>query len=172
MCWKGPGSSAQRSCRDGDPGSRGAAAEEAPWAATKERKQKKPPKNAPAFDMGSEWTRLLGVDLRTIDGVNIMIAQAVYTEVGPDLSAFATERHFAPWLGLTPMRSISGGKAVKAMAPYLACPVYRLMTKGQAWIDRGEAYFEQKKADREMRSLLRRAHAMGMQLVPAATVSH
>jgi hypothetical protein len=168
--------------------------------------------------MGSEWTRLLGVDLRTIDGVNIMIAQAVPTEVGPDLSAFATERHFAPWLGLTPMRSISGGKvirhekrtvgnrltialrmgaetlersqsypgarfrylksrldgrkAVKAMTRYLACLIYRPMTKGQASIDRGAAYFEQKKADREMRSLLCRAQAMGMQLVPAATVSH
>ena len=57
------------------------------------------------------------------------------------------------------------------MARYLACLIYRLMTKGQAWIDRGEAYFEQKKADREMRSLLRRAQAMGMQLVPVATVS-
>jgi hypothetical protein len=42
----------------------------------------------------------------------------------------------------------------------------------QAWIDRGDSYFEQKKADRGMRPLLRRAQAMGMQLVPAATVSH
>ena len=145
---------------------------------------------------------MLGVDLRTIDGVNIMIAQAVYTEVGPDLSDFPTEGNFTSWLGLTPMRSISGGKvikhekkkvknrltvalrmgaetlersqsylgarfrylkarldgrkAVKAMARYLACLIYRLMTKGQAWIDRGEAYFEQKKADREMRSLQRK----------------
>jgi transposase len=179
-------------------------------------KQKKPPKNAPAFDMGLELTRLLGVDLRTIDGVNVMIAQAVYTEVGPDFSAFPTEGHFTSWLGLTPMRSISGGKvikhekrkiknrltialrmgaetlersqsylgarfrylkgrldgrkAVKAMARYLGCLVYRLMTKGQAWIDRSEAHFEQKKAEREIRSLTRRAQAMGMQLVPAATV--
>jgi len=179
-------------------------------------KQKKPPKNAPSFDIGAELTRLLGVDLRTIDGVNIMIAQAVYTEVGPDLSAFATEGHFTAWLGLTPMRSISGGKlikhekrtvnnrltialrmgaetlersksylgarfrhlksrldgrkAVKAMARYLACLIYRLMTKGQEWIDRGEAHFEQKKAEREIRSLTRRAQAVGMQLVPTATV--
>jgi transposase len=180
-------------------------------------KQKKPSKNAPEFDLGSELVRLLGVDLRTIDGVNVMIAQAVYTEVGPDLSSFPTERHFASWLGLTPMRSVSGGKvikhekkkvknrltaalrmgaetlersqsylggryrylkarlggrkAVKAMARYLACLIYRLITKGQAWIDRGAAYFEQKKADREMRSLQRRAQAMGMQLIPVATVN-
>ncbi len=197
--------------------------EEPPAATTGKRRRarkaqqpKKPTKNAPAFDMGAELVRLLGVDLRTIDGVNIMIAQAVYTEVGPDLSAFPTEGHFASWLGLTPMRSISGGKvikhekrkiknrltialrmgaetlersqsylgarfrylksrldgrkAVKAMARYLACLIYRLMTKGQAWIDRGEAYFEQKRAEREMRSLTRRAHAMGMRLVAVATV--
>jgi hypothetical protein len=65
---------------------------------------------------------------------------------------------------------LDGRKAVKAMARYLACLIYRLMTKGQAWIDRGEAYFEQKRAEREMRSLTRRAHAMGMRLLPVATV--
>lgn len=182
----------------------------------KAKQQKKPPKNAPGFEMGAELVRLLGVDLRTIDGVNIMIAQAVYTEVGPDFSSFPAEGHFTSWLGLTPMRSVSGGKvikhekrkvknrltnalrmgaetleksqsylgarfrylksrldgrkAVKAMARYLACLIYRLITKGQAWIDRGEAYFEQKKAEREMRSLTSRAQAMGMQLVPVAVV--
>lgn len=180
-------------------------------------KQKPPSKNAPEFDIGSELTRLLGVDLRVIDGVNTMIAQALYTEVGPDLSSFPTEGHFASWLGLTPMRSVSGGKvikhekkkvknrltaalrngaqtlersqsylgarfrylkarldgrrAVKAMARYLACLIYRLMTKGQVWIDRGEAYFEQKKAERELRSLQTKAQAMGMQLVPVARVN-
>lgn len=180
-------------------------------------KVKAPPKNAPAFDIGAELTRLLGVDLRTIEGVNIMIAQAVYTEVGPDLSAFPTERNFTSWLGLTPMRSVSGGKvikhekkrvknrladalrmgaatlersqsylgarfrylkarldgrrAVKAMARYLACLIYRLMTKGQAWVDRGEAYFEQKKVERELRTLQSRAQKMGLQLVPLATVN-
>jgi hypothetical protein len=180
-------------------------------------KVKPPPKNAPAFDIGRELTRLLGVDLRTIDGVNIHIAQTVYTEVGPDLSAFPTEGNFTSWLGLTPMRSVSGGKvikhekkrvknrladalrmgastlersqsylgarfrylkarldgrrAVKAMARYLACLIYRLMTKGQAWIDRGEAYFEQKKAERELRTLQNRAQKMGLQLVPLATVN-
>lgn len=175
---------------------------------------KKPPKNAPTFDMGGELTRLLGVDLRTIDGVNVMIAQAVYTEVGPDLSAFASENHFTSWLGLAPMRSISGGKlikherrkvknrltnalrmgaetlersqsylgarfrhlkfalggrkAVKAMARYLACLIYRLMTHGQAWIDRGEAHFEHKRTERERCALTRKAAAMGLKLVPAS----
>jgi hypothetical protein len=91
--------------------------EEAPKGKRRGRKPKTkvkpPPKNAPGFDIGAELTRLLGVDLRTIEGVNIMIAQAVYTEVGPDLSAFPTEGNFTSWLGLTPMRSVSGGKVIK-----------------------------------------------------------
>ena len=173
---------------------------------------KRPPKNAPAFDMGTELTRLLGVDLRTIEGVNVMIAQAVYTEVGPELSAFATERHFTSWLGLAPMRSVSGGKvikhekrkvknrlaaalrmgaetlershsylgakfrhlksrlggrkAVKAMARYLGCLIYRLMTRGQAWVDRGEAFFEEQRRQRELKFVMRKAAALGLQVVP------
>jgi hypothetical protein len=57
------------------------------------------------------------------------------------------------------------------MARYLACLIYRLLTNGQVWVDRGEAYFEQKKSEREMLSLQRKAKAMGMQLIPVATVN-
>jgi transposase len=175
-------------------------------------KRKKPSKNAPKFDLGKELERVLGVDLTVIDGVHVLIAQTVYAEVGPDLSAFPTEGHFTAWLGLAPMRSISGGrlirherkkvknrlslalrmgaetlensqsylgarfrhlkgrlgpaKAVKAMARYLACQIYRLMRKGQAWIDRGEAVYEAQRSARELQSLKRKAKALGMQVVP------
>jgi hypothetical protein len=57
------------------------------------------------------------------------------------------------------------------MARYLACLIYRLITKGQAWVDGGQAHFEQKKSGREMLSLQRKAKAMGMQLIPVATVN-
>ena len=60
-----------------------------------------------------------------------------------------------------------GLKAVKAMARYLACLIYRMLTKGEAWVDRGAAYFEQKRQERELRHLQRRAAAMGMQVVAA-----
>ena len=69
------------------------------------------PKNAPAFDIGAELTRLLGVDLRTIDGVNIHIAQTVYTEVGPDLSAFPTEGNFISWLARISHTDVIGPRA-------------------------------------------------------------
>ena len=37
---------------------------------------------------------------------------------------------------------LGGIKAVKAMARHLACLFYRLVTKGQAWVDRGAEHFK------------------------------
>ena len=37
----------------------------------------------------------------------------VLSEIGPDLSAFPTEKHFASWLGLCPQHRGSGGKILK-----------------------------------------------------------
>src|SRR5947209_12526464 len=43
---------------------------------------------------------------------------------------------------------LGGVKAVKAMARYLACLIYRMLTKGQAFVDRGAACYEQKRRER------------------------
>ena len=61
---------------------------------------------------------------------------------------------------------LGGVKAVKAMARYLGCLIYRMLTKGQAWVDRGAAFYEQRRRERELSHLQRRALAMGLQLVP------
>ncbi len=52
----------------------------------------------------------LGVDLTAVEGLGAIVALTVLTEVGPDLSRFATEKHFTSWLGLCPDNRISGGK--------------------------------------------------------------
>ena len=44
----------------------------------------------------------LGVDLTAIEGIGSLTALVVLTEVGPDLSRFRSEKHFASWLGLCP----------------------------------------------------------------------
>ena len=62
---------------------------------------------------------------------------------------------------------LGGLKAVKAMARYLACLVYRMITQGQAWVDRGAAFYEQRRQERELKHLQRKATALGLQLVPA-----
>jgi transposase len=177
------------------------------------RRPKKAKKNQPGFDLAAELERTMGVDLTRIDGIDVMTAQVIFSEIGPDFSAFPGEHHFASWLTLAPQRDLSGGKvirhvksagrqrvanalrmaaqslahsdsylgaryrrlrarlegprAVKAMARYLACLVYRLVTKGQAYVDRGAAHFEQRQQDRELLALQKRATALGLQLVAA-----
>ena len=183
--------------------------------ARKAQKPKKPRGNAPAIDLAAELKRISGVDLTSIDGIDVMGAQTILSELGTDLTAFATEHQFASWLGLTPSKDISGGKvigrsrrkvqnrvamslrmsastllnsksylgaryrhlrkhlptaaaAVKAMAHYLALLVYRMLTKGQAWVDRGAKQFEQKRTEWELSSLKSKALANGFKLVPIA----
>jgi transposase len=52
------------------------------------------------------------VDLTRIDGVDVMIAQTVISEVGLDMSPWKTEAHFASWLGLCPDNRINGDKVL------------------------------------------------------------
>ena len=57
--------------------------------------------------------RFAGVDLTTIDGINVSNALIVLSEVGPDLSAFPTERDFVGWMRLCPQKTVTGGKIIK-----------------------------------------------------------
>ncbi|HSW40115.1 MAG TPA: IS110 family transposase [Acidobacteriota bacterium] len=63
---------------------------------------------------------------------------------------------------------LDGPKAIKAMARYLACLVYRLVTRGQAYVDHGVAYYEIKRQEKERIALQRRASTLGFKLVPVA----
>ena len=58
-------------------------------------------------------------------------------------------------------------RAVKAMARYLACLIYRMLTKGEAYVDRGAAYFEKKRQDRDLVYLRLKAATLGLQLIAA-----
>jgi transposase len=82
---------------------------QSPEAEPRERKAK-PTKNAPRFDLGSELKRITGVDLTRIDGIDVMVAQTLLSEVGMDMSRWNTEAHFSSWLGLCPDNRISGDK--------------------------------------------------------------
>ena len=59
-----------------------------------------------------------------------------------------------------------GKKTVKTMAHKLACLVYRILTRGEEYVDRGAAYCEKKRAERELAALQRKAAARGLQLAP------
>jgi hypothetical protein len=66
--------------------------------------------NAPKFNLREELYRISGVDWSQVNSIDVMVAQTVIAEVGRDMSRFATERHFASWLGLCPTNETSGGK--------------------------------------------------------------
>jgi transposase len=64
------------------------------------------------LDMRRELYLKLGVDVTGVEGIGVLTGLVFLTEVGPDLSRFRTEKHFASWLGLCPDNRISGGKVL------------------------------------------------------------
>ena len=60
---------------------------------------------------------------------------------------------------------LGGPRANKAMARYLACLLYRLLTRGQAYVDRGAAYYQQRQNQRDRTRLERKAASLGFKLV-------
>ena len=76
-------------------------------------KGKKSSKNAPPFDLRSEWYRITGIDWAQVNGIDVLTAQTVMTEAGADLRAFPSEKQFTSWLGLCPTNEQSGGKILK-----------------------------------------------------------
>jgi hypothetical protein len=76
-------------------------------------KGKKGSKNAPHFDLRTELYRITGIDWAQVNGIDVLTAQTVITESGADLSAFASEKNFTSWLGLSPTNEQSGGKILK-----------------------------------------------------------
>jgi transposase len=76
------------------------------------KKKKKQNKNNPHFHLADELQRITGVDLTRIDGIDVIVAQTVISEVGLDMSPWKTEAHFASWLGVCPDNRISGDKVL------------------------------------------------------------
>jgi transposase len=89
-----------------------AAARDGEQTAAPRKKNKKAQGNSPAFALDKELVRISGVDFTRIDGINVMTAQTIISEVGLDMTRWKTESHFASWLGLCPNNAVSGGKVL------------------------------------------------------------
>jgi transposase len=83
-----------------------------PPAKDEAKKKSKPNKHHPQFHLADELQRITGVDLTRIDGIDVMVAQTLVSEVGLDMGRWKTEAHFASWLGLCPDNRISGDKVL------------------------------------------------------------
>lgn len=66
------------------------------------------------FDARQALAGWSGVDLTSIDGIGVTVATTLLSEIGPDLSRFASVKHFCSWLGLCPGTKISGGKVLSS----------------------------------------------------------
>ena len=77
------------------------------------KRRRKAGSHTPQFDLRSELHRISGVDLTRIDGIDVGVAQTVMSEVGVDMTRWATEAHFASWLGLCPDNRISGDRVLR-----------------------------------------------------------
>jgi transposase len=80
---------------------------------TPSKERKKASGNVPHFDLRSELHRITGVDLTRINGIHVVTAQTIISEIGLDMTKWKTEKNFASWLGLCPDNTISGGKILK-----------------------------------------------------------
>jgi len=66
------------------------------------------------FDTRQILANWAGVDLTRINGLGLGAVMKILSEVGPDLSRFASVKRFCSWLGLCPGTKISGGKVLSA----------------------------------------------------------
>jgi transposase len=76
----------------------------------KPRDKRKPRPSQPAFDSRTPLHRLTGCDLSQINGLGSQAILKIVSEIGPNVSAWPTEKHFTSWLRLAPGNNITGGK--------------------------------------------------------------
>jgi transposase len=74
-------------------------------------------------DLREELYRCAGVDLTAIEGIGVLTAQVLISEVGLDMTRWRSEKHFASWLGLCPDNRISGGKVLSRHTRHVLNPV-------------------------------------------------
>src|SRR5204862_1258753 len=66
--------------------------------------------NHPRFDVRTALYYVVGIDLTEIEGIEEMTALTLISEIGPEVSKFATVKHFCSWLGLCPQLKKTGGR--------------------------------------------------------------
>ena len=76
----------------------------------KARRHKKT--NAPRFDARTPLSRMAGVALTTIEGIEEGTAWVILSEIGTAMTRWPSVKHFCRWLGLCPQHKISGGKVL------------------------------------------------------------
>jgi transposase len=77
-------------------------------------KRTKKNRHTPPFDARTLLFQKTGVDLTTIDGIDVGTAMKVISEIGTDILRWPSEKHFTSWLCLCPGNKKSGGKILSS----------------------------------------------------------
>ncbi len=64
--------------------------------------------------MTAALTRICGIDLTRIVGLNVLSVLILISEIGVDMSCWPNAKAFCAWLGLCPGNKISGGKLLSS----------------------------------------------------------
>lgn len=82
---------------------------DSPMSEPRDKRKKRSP-NDPRFEIRSPLYRITGCDLTRINGIGPHTALKIVAEIGTDVTAWPTEKHFTSWLRLAPGNNITGGK--------------------------------------------------------------
>jgi transposase len=86
-------------------------AADTPVVAPKSHRRRR--KNEPPTENRAEIIRITGVDVAAVGGIGVSVAQTILSEIGTDMSKWATYKHFTSWLGLAPHNDTSAGKVLR-----------------------------------------------------------
>jgi len=171
-------------------------------------------KNGPKYDARPLLYQWVGVDLVALAGLNAGSVQTLLTEVGINLDAFATDKHFCSWLHLAPHNDISGGKLLRsrtlkggnragqifrlaaqsvmrsnnafgaffrrmrakhgpkkatvATAHKIARAFYYMLKYRRPYHGQSADEYDAKEREREIARVTKKAHKLGLQVVPTA----
>jgi transposase len=70
-------------------------------------------------DLSAELTRICGVDLTQITGLNVLGVLMILSEIGADMSRWRSAKAFCSWLGLCSRNKISGGKVLDSRTAHV-----------------------------------------------------
>ena len=70
--------------------------------------------NTPNFVVLPDLYQMTCVDLKQFDGIDVLSALKIISEIGLDRTRWSTAKHCAAWLGLCPGNNISGGQRYRS----------------------------------------------------------
>jgi transposase len=69
---------------------------------------KRKPKDALESSLAAHLKRILGVDLTTIPGLDVLAILTLVSEIGTNMAKWRNAKAFVSWMGLSPNNKISG----------------------------------------------------------------